>query len=84
MLAPAHLWGHNGRMSAPDSTNLGRRVVAREFNWLDLVMKSWGSEFNAPDHGTYEFSNGRKYDSTDRGSAGIYGIEVTSPKKESV
>ena len=28
--------------------------------------------FKAPDHGIYEFSGGRKYDSTDTGNTGIY------------
>lgn len=52
--------------------NLGPKVTVRDYNWLDLVHKAWGSEFVAPDHGTYEFSNGRKFDSTDRGTTGVY------------
>lgn len=57
--------------------NLGKKPVSRDFNWLDLCMKAWGSEFHAPDHGAYEWSNGRKYDSTDKGLTGVYGVEVT-------
>lgn len=53
--------------------NLGYKVTSREYSYLDLVMRSWGSEWAAPDHGIYEFSNGRKFDSTDRGNTGIYG-----------
>jgi hypothetical protein len=35
-------------------------------------MRAWGAEYNAPDHGSYEFSQGRKFDSTDKGETGIY------------
>ena len=52
--------------------NLGYPVTTRQYNWNDLVQKSWGSEFRAPDHGTYEFSNGRRFDSTDQGTTGVY------------
>ena len=55
---------------------LGKRVVTREVNWLPLVQRAWGSEFTAPDHGVYEFSNGRRFDSTDRTRSGVYGIDV--------
>lgn len=47
-------------------------VTSRNFSFLDMVMRQWGAEFNAPDHGTYEFSGGRRFDSTDMGSTGIY------------
>jgi len=53
-------------------SNLGNAPVVRTFSWLDMVMRAWGSEFNAPDHGIYEFSGGRKYDSTDMNNTGIY------------
>ena len=53
--------------------NLGARVVSRTYNFLDMAMRSWGSEYNAPDHGVYEFTGGRKYDSTDLNDTGIYG-----------
>ena len=39
-----------------------------------MVQRAWGSEWSAPDPGAYNFSNGRKYDSTDRGLTGIYGV----------
>lgn len=52
--------------------NLGPAVSSRDISWLDLVMRAWGSEFNAPDHNIYVFSNGRAFDSTDRGDTGIY------------
>lgn len=69
---------HNTTMSRIPP-ELGKKVSTRNFNWLDLVQRAWGSEFTAPDHGTYEWSNGRKFDSTDRGLTGLYGVEVMSP-----
>lgn len=56
------------------ATNLGYKVVTRDISWDDLVRRSWGSEFSAADKGIYEFSNGRRFDSTDRGTTGIYGV----------
>jgi hypothetical protein len=63
-------------MSTVDPYNLGHKVTTRDINWIDLVQRAWGSEFNAPDHGLYEWSNGRKFDSTDRGKTGLYGVDV--------
>lgn len=63
-------------MSVVDPKNLGNKVKTRVTNWLDLAMRAWGSEFHAPDHGVYEFSNGRKFDSTDKGLTGLYGVDV--------
>jgi hypothetical protein len=54
--------------------NLGYKVTTRNIDWGEMSRRAWGSEWSAPDHGTYEFSNGRKFDSTDRGLTGIYGI----------
>ena len=36
------------------------------------VVVVGGSEFSAPDHRVYQFSNGRGFDSTDRGVTGFY------------
>ncbi len=69
---------------AADHTNLGRKPTIRDYSFMDLAMRAWGSEFSAPDHGAYEFSDGRKCDSTDRSRSGIYGIEITEPKQESM
>jgi hypothetical protein len=63
-------------MAAVDPTNLGRRVVTRDTNWLDLCQRAWGPEFTAPDHGIYQFSNGARKDSTDKYLTGLYGVEV--------
>ena len=54
--------------------NLGYKVNTRRLDWNQMVRASWGSEFSAPDHGVYEFSNGRMFDSTDRTRSGIYGV----------
>lgn len=53
---------------------LGNKVTTRTISWRDQVTRAWGGEFNAPDHNIYYFSNGRGFDSTDRGKTGIYGI----------
>ncbi len=52
--------------------NLGYPVTSRDFSWLEMVNRQWGSEYRAPDHRIYEFSNGRGFDSTDIGQTGIY------------
>jgi hypothetical protein len=44
----------------------------RTINWGSMVETAWGSEYNAPDHGVYQFSNGRGFDSTDKTDNGIY------------
>lgn len=53
---------------------LGQKVSTRTLTWSELAERAWGSEFNAPDHGIYSFSNGRKFDSTDKNFTGIYGV----------
>lgn len=58
-------------------TTLGPKVTSHSYSWADLVHRAWGSEFNAPDHGAYQFT-GRRFDSTDKGSTGIYNGGVTS------
>jgi len=50
----------------------GRPVTTRQYSLEQMVARSWGSEFKAPDHRVYEFSNGRGFDSTDMGVTGIY------------
>jgi len=57
---------------AVNINNLGNNTVTREFLWHDLAMRAWGSEWQAPDHNVYQFSNGRGFDSTDRNSNGFY------------
>jgi hypothetical protein len=63
-------------MATIDPNNLGRPVVTRNFTFLDLAMRAWGSEFHAPDHGIYEFSNCARKDSTDKTRSGLYGVDV--------
>ena len=55
-----------------NQANLGRKVSTRSLNWQQMCERSWGSEFFAPDHGLYEFTGGRKFDSTDKYHVGIY------------
>ena len=53
--------------------NLGANVVTRQFSWQDLCQRAWGTEWSAPDHQIYVFSNGAARDSTDMTTDGIYG-----------
>ena len=57
-------------------TNLGNNVTTRTISWSDLCRRAWGPEFNAADHGIYQFSNGRRFDSTDMNNTGIYNDEL--------
>jgi hypothetical protein len=50
----------------------GLPVTTRSFSLKEMVVREWGSEFAAPDHGAYQFSNGRRFDSTDLGQTGFY------------
>lgn len=52
--------------------NLGPKVTSRQIPYLNLVQRVWGEEFRAPDRGVYEFTGGRKFDSTDMGNTGLY------------
>ena len=58
------------RSTVPAS--LGLPVTSRTFSWNEMCRRAWGSEFSAPDHRVYQFSNGRGFDSTDRGVTGFY------------
>jgi hypothetical protein len=73
--------GQNTQPSATlaDLQSINVKVTTRATNWLDLTTRAWGAEFHAPDHGIYEFSNGRKFDSTDQSQEGLYGGTVHSP-----
>lgn len=50
----------------------GLPVTTRSFSWNEMARRAWGSEFSAPDHRIYQFSNGRAFDSTDLGQTGFY------------
>jgi hypothetical protein len=56
----------------PLPASLGPQVSTRQFSFKEMVIRQWGSEYAAPDHRIYNFSNGRSFDSTDLGSTGIY------------
>jgi len=40
-------------------------------SWKVLVLKAFGPDYNRSDE-CYEFSNGRKFESSDRGDSGVY------------
>jgi len=61
-----------------NANDLGYDVTARDYSWLSFCTISWGDEFHQPDHGIYEFSNGRKFDSTDQYTTGVYRKDVIS------
>lgn len=49
--------------SAPPTT--------RTLDWASIVRKIWGDEYLKKEV-VYEFSNGKKYESTDASTSGIY------------
>jgi len=65
---------NSGQVSAPGAApaNLGYKVTFRNFSLEEMAARAWGSEFNAPDHDVYRWSNNRSFDSTDMGTTGIY------------
>lgn len=63
----------------PLNPALGRQVTSRQFSLLEMVERAWGPAFRAPDHGIYEFSDGRRFDSTDMGTTGIYRPPAFTP-----
>ncbi len=46
-------------------------VTTRILNWGAEVRKAWGDEYQKPDV-AYEWSNGKKHESTDRTENGFY------------
>lgn len=59
-------------MATINPNNLGAAVTSSTLNWQEMCMRAWGTEWNAPDHRVYVFGNNRAFDSTDKGSTGIY------------
>lgn len=53
-------------------SELGKNVTSRVFSWNEMARRAWGSEFSAPDHRVYVWSNGRAFDSTDLSTEGFY------------
>ena len=67
-----------GQNTLPSQTlaslnSINTTVTTRDVSWLDMAQRAWGSDFRAPDPGIYEFSQGRKFGSTDQSNEGIYG-----------
>lgn len=48
-----------------------QRVTVRTINLKDLVQKAAGKDYKKPET-VYQFSNGRKFESTDDKPTGIY------------
>lgn len=46
-------------------------VTTRKTDFAAEARKHWGDEYYKPD-AAYEWSNGKKYESTDRGTTGFY------------
>jgi hypothetical protein len=46
-------------------------VTSRTFDWRQMVITQWGEDWRKPEW-VYEMSNGRKFDSTDYYTTGIY------------
>lgn len=70
-------------MAAPIlPASLGKPVTTRTFSWKDMVIRQWGSEYAAPDHRIYNWSNGRSFDSTDLGTTGIYNRGILDLQSE--
>ena len=65
-------------MASTVPPSLGKPVTTRQFSWAEMARRAWGSEFSAPDHRVYEWSNGRGFDSTDRGTTGFYTNTVSA------
>jgi hypothetical protein len=57
---------------ALNQTVMFDKPTVRTVTGLDLAMRAWGSEYHAPDHDIYKFSNGKGYDSTDASQGGPY------------
>ena len=43
----------------------------RVIDWKSLVVKAWGDKWLKPET-AYEWSNGRKFESSDQSTSGIY------------
>ena len=54
-----------------DQTNGSAPPTVRIIDWQGLVRKAWGDEWLKKEK-VYECSDGRKYESTDSGTTGIY------------
>jgi len=69
-------------MASTVPPSLGKPVTTRQFSWAEMARRAWGSEFSAPDHRVYEWSNGRGFDSTDKGQTGFYRFGILSLQME--
>jgi hypothetical protein len=64
-------------MVAKSLPNITYKVTYREITQRDLAVRAWGEEWAENDHDVYEWSNGRDFDSTDKGVTGLYASATT-------
>jgi hypothetical protein len=65
-------------MAKPSLPNDSYKVTYRIISWRDEAIRAWGEAWSENDHAIYEWSNGREFDSTDKGVTGIYASRRTS------
>jgi hypothetical protein len=72
-------------MPTPNTTQqIRNRVSTSTLSWQQMVERAWGAEFSAPDHNVYQFGNNRGFDSSDRGTTGIYSPNLGTPSSTPV
>ena len=54
---------------------------SHRISWYSLAVRAWGGAYNTSDRGAYEFSNGRRFDSTDQNKSGIYANNLGTPSR---
>lgn len=69
---------------ANTTQQITNRVTSSTLSWQQMAERAWGSEFSAPDRNVYEFGNARGFDSTDRGTSGIYSSNLGTPSRTPV
>lgn len=65
-------------MAKKNLPNIEYKVTFRSISWMDRVIRAWGEEWAENDHDIYEWQNDRDFDSTDKGTTGIYGKTFVS------
>jgi hypothetical protein len=71
----------NLNMSKPLSSKIKFNTSSHRISWYDMAVRAWSGEYTMPDRGVYEFSNGRKFDSTDQNATGIYSDNLGTPSR---
>lgn len=66
-------------MTASTVEKVRTNTSSRTTSWESMVRRSWGEEYTLPDKPVYEFTGGRQFESTDKGTTGVYGVRPTPP-----